>query len=59
MTIDYGGGLIFPDSWASGPPDPPERPECPNLDGFTRHEIGEEPECLECTLYELGMDEAA
>lgn len=22
--INYGGGLIFPDSWAYGPPDPPE-----------------------------------
>lgn len=27
MTIDYGGGLIFPDSWAHGPADPPEGPE--------------------------------
>lgn len=22
--IDYGGGLIFPDAWAQGPPDQPE-----------------------------------
>lgn len=27
--INYGGGMIFPDSWAYGPPDPPECPECP------------------------------
>lgn len=27
MIIDYGGGMIFPDSWAGGPPDPPE-PRC-------------------------------
>lgn len=27
--IDYGNGLIFPDSWAYGPEDPPETVSCP------------------------------
>lgn len=39
--INYGNGMIFPDAWAYGPPDPPEGPECVecgssnvNLDGW-------------------------
>lgn len=27
--IDYGNGLIFPDAWASGPPDGPDGPDDP------------------------------
>lgn len=25
--IDYGNGMIFPDTWGQGPPDPPDEPE--------------------------------
>jgi len=42
--IDYGGGLIFPDAWADGPPDPPEPPErdaCPmGCGGLTEDPYG-------------------
>lgn len=43
--IDYGGGLIFPDSWAYGPPDRPECPECPDCGGDPTQDVqtGEDP----------------
>lgn len=43
--INYGNGMIFPDPWAYGPPDPPERPECSDCGGDPTQDVqtGEDP----------------
>ena len=41
MPIDFGGGMIFPNSYGADPPDPPDEPEpevCPACDkGYLHH----------------------
>lgn len=45
--INYGNGMIFPDAWAGGPPDPPEGPECA-LCGDTGYAENSYEDCPAC-----------